>query len=439
MSNITPIPGLPAHIANLQRQGIDLRLKRTRNGDFVIIPSLYNIVKLLSDSSEYISRIVYDEFTDKICIKNKDWEDFEDYHVDEIRFDFEDRLYTTFKKEDIFSAAEIVAKRNGINPLLDYINKLEWDETPRLDTMLIDYFGIKDTTLHRAYSRRFMISMVARMFATIHKPVKVDTVLVLYGKQGRLKSTALSVIAMDYKFGKKYFSDTPFDMANKDAHLMTQGKILVELQELAKRSKDKEVEKSFISLQIAEFRPPFKRCRIRIPKKCVYAATTNKNLILTDATGSRRFWPVVVGETSDDPNWKIDIKGLRKNIEMIWAEARHLHKNGEFWWLDEDEEKLRIESAADFTDRHPLHEKIMFHANSKTNAQGYVQVTQIIDALYKDPDQNNFNVKHLEKSNRQNKAIISDVLTDEGFEYKRKRIGNRTVRGWFRNEKIKNR
>ena len=435
MSNITPIPGLPAHIANLQRQGIDLRLKRTRSGEIVIIPSLYNVVKLLSDSNRYISRIVYDDFADKICIVNErgEWEDVEDHHIDEIRFDFEDRLYTTFKREDIFSACEIVAKRNRVNPLLDYINGLKWDNKTRIDTMLIDYFGLQDTPLHRAYSRRFMVSMVARMFATIHKPVKVDTVLVLYGRQGRLKSTALSVIAMDYKFGKKYFSDTPFDMANKDAHLMTQGKILVELQELAKRSKDKEVEKSFISLQIAEFRPPFKRCRIRIPKKCVYAATTNKNLILTDATGSRRFWPVIVGETKqDDHNWKIDIKGLRANIEQIWAEAKHLYDAGEQWWLDDVEEAARMEAAADFTDRHPLHEQIMVYAISKWKAQGYVQVTQIIDALYKDPNTTTFNTKHLEKSNRQNKAIISDVLTDEGFEYKRQRVNGSTVRGWFK-------
>ena len=435
MSNITPIPGLPAHIANLQRQGIDLRLKRTRSGDIVIIPSLYNVVKLLGDSDQYISRIVYDDFSEKICIVNHrgDWEDIEDHHIDEIRFDFEDRLYTTFKEKDIFSACEIVAKRNRKNPLVDYIKSREWDKTKRLDKMLIDYFGLEDTPLHRAYSRRFMISMVARMFATIHKPVKVDTVLVLYGRQGRLKSTALSIIAMDYKFGKKYFSDTPFDMANKDAHLMTQGKLLVELQELAKRSKDKEVEKSFISLQIAEFRPPFKRCRIAIPKRCVYAATTNKNLILTDATGSRRFWPVIVGQTKqDDTAWKIDITGLRENIEQIWAEAKHLYDDDEQWWLSDKEESLRMETAADFTDRHPLHEKIMIHANSKANAQGYVQVTQIIDALYKDPDTTNFNTKHLEKSNRQNKAIISDVLTDEGFEYARRKVNETTVRGWFR-------
>lgn len=434
MSNITPMPGLPAHIANLQRQGIDLRLKRTRSGDVVIIPSLYNVVKLLSTESMYENRIVYDDFSEKICIVNEhgDWEDLADHHSDEIRFDFEDRLYTTFKREDIFSACEIVAKRNRMNPLLDYIEKLEWDKTARLDTMLCQYFGLKDTPLHRAYSRRFMVSMVARMYATIHKPVKVDTVLVLYGRQGRLKSTALSIIAMDYMFGKKYFSDTPFDMGNKDAHLMTQGKILVELQELAKRSKDKEVEKSFISLQIAEFRPPFKRCRVRIARRCVFAATTNKNLILTDATGSRRFWPVIVGETKqDDTQWKIDVDGLRENIEQIWSEALYLYKNDEPWWLSDEEEMLRMEIAADFTDRHPLHERITDIANSIYKQYGYVQVSQIIECLYENK-LNAFDTKYLEKSNRQNKAIISDVLTDEGYEYKRATIEGKSRRGWMK-------
>ena len=134
----------------------------------------------------------------------------------------------------------------------------------------------------------------------------------------------------------------------------------------------------------------------------------------------------------EDHNWKIDVKGLRENIEKIWSEAKHLYDNGEPWWLDDVEESLRMEAAADFTDRHPLHEKITTIAISKWKAKGYVQVTEIIEALYKDPDPNNFNTKHLEKSNRQNKAIISDVLTDEGFEYKRQRIKKTSVRGWFK-------
>lgn len=432
MSNIQPFPGLPAHIANLQREGIETRLKRTRSGDIVIIPSLYNITKLLSMDGQYKNKIIFDDFGEKIVFVNErgDWEDLEDFHIDQIRFDFEDRLYTTFKREDIFSAAEIVAKRNRVNPLLDYVkNELKWDKTKRLETMLIDYFGIEDTPLHRAYSKRFMVSMVARLFATIHNPVKVDTVLVLYGDQGKHKSTALSIIALDKQFGKKYFSDTPFDMASKDAHLMTQGKILVELQELAKRSKDKEVEKSFISLQIAEFRPPFKRCRIRLARRCVFCATTNRNLILTDATGSRRFWPVIVGETErHNPAWKINTTELEKNIEQIWAEALFLYEHDEQWWLTDDEEILRIEAAADFMDRHPLHEIVIEHAKSFCNEKGFVQVQDIIERLYKDPT--GFSTKHLEKSTRQNKAIISDILTDEKYKYQRRTFRGKTIRGW---------
>lgn len=425
---------MPAHLANLLQQGIEVRTKRTRAGDIVIIPSLYNIVKLLSMTEQYVGRIVYDDFQEKICfVKDTgEWEDIEDHHIESIRFDMEDRLYTTFKKDDIFSAFEIVAKRNKMNPLVDYVKSLEWDGTPRLDRMLIDYFGLKDSVLNEAYARRFMVSIVARMFSTIHNPVKVDTVLVLYGRQGRLKSTALSIIAMDYKFGKKYFSDTPFDMGNKDAHLMTQGKILVELQELAKRSKDKEIEKSFISLQIAEFRPPFKRCRMRFARRCVFAATTNKNMILTDATGSRRFWPVVVGERfADRPDWKIDVDGIRENIEQIWAEAYEAYTNGVQWWLTDTEEELRMLAAADFTDRHPLHERITDIANMLCRNKGYVQVSMIIEKLFENK-LNSFDTKYLEKSTRQNKAIISDVLTEEKFQYTRKSVEGKSIRGWFK-------
>ena len=428
MSNISPFPNTPPHIANLQRLGIDLRLKRTNGGDVVIIPSLYNIVKLLGSHPEYANRLVYDDFAEMVFFRtdNGTTEDIQDHHIEEIRFDFEDQLFTTFKREDIFAAAEIVAKNNRRNPIADYVKSLEWDRIPRLDRMLIDYFGVEDTLLHQAYSRRFMISIVARLFATLRNPVKVDTVLVLYGKQGRLKSTALSVIALEHVFGKQYFQDTPFDMANKDAHLVTQGKLLVELQELAKRSKDKEIEKSFISLQIAEFRPPYKRCRVRVARKCVFAATTNKNLILTDATGSRRFWPVIVGKQHEhDKTWKIDIEGLRKNIEQIWAETYAAYKAGEQWWLRDIEEDKRIEAAGDFTDQHPLHHTIAEEAKRIVSSKGYVQVSEIIQALYRNP-LNSFDTKHLEKSTRQNKAIISDVLEEEGYKYNR--IDG--VRGW---------
>jgi predicted P-loop ATPase len=431
MTNIQPFPNLPAHIANLQRQGIELRLRRSRDGDFTIQPSLYNAVLLLSRSEEYRNRIVYDDFAEKIyIIVDGNTEEVQDYHIDAIRFDMEDRLFTTFKKEEIYSALEIVSKRNAINPLADFVTRLHWDGKPRLDTVLTDYFGVEDTTLHRAYSKCFIISMIARIFATIHTPVKVDTVLVLYGKQGKLKSTALGIIALEHIFGKKYFSDTPFDMGSKDAHLMTQGKILVELQELAKRSKDKEVEKSFISLQIAEYRPPFRRCRVQQVRKCIFVATTNKNMILTDATGSRRFWPVIVGkEYEDQKNWKIDTAGLQENIEQIWAEALHRFQSNESWWLSDAQENLRIEAAADFTDQHPLHEKIADIAETFCSDKGYVQVEQIIAELYKNP-LNNLDTKYLEKSTRQNKAIITDVLTEEKYEYKRQTVNGKVVRGW---------
>ena len=153
-------------------------------------------------------------------------------------------------------------------------------------------------------------------------------------------------------------------------------------------------------------------------------------MILTDATGSRRFWPVIVGkEYEDQKNWKIDTAGLQENIEQIWAEALHRFQKKETWWLSDTEENLRIEAAADFTDQHPLHEKIADIAETFCSDKGYVQVEQIIAELYKNP-LNNLDTKYLEKSTRQNKAIITDVLTEEKYEYKRQTVNGKVVRGW---------
>ena len=431
---IAQIPGLPAHIGSLMQQGIEIRLNRTKSGDIYIQNSLFNIVKLLAELKEYRGRIIFDDFSDKVVFVDVDgtWQDFEDQHANDIRFYMEDRFYTSFNEKDIFSAAEIVAKRNRSNVLLDHIKSIKWDEQPRVEKMLIDYFGVEDNDLNKAYSKRFMISIIARMFATIHNPVKVDTTLVLYGTQGQYKSTALSILALDHKFGRRFFQDTPFDMGNKDAHLMTQGKIIVELQELAKRSKDKEIEKSFLSLQIAKFRGPYKRCVQQLCRKCVFVATTNKNLILTDATGSRRFWVVTVGAGKDNIydnkgnkiEYVIDLAGLRKDIDQLYAEAYKMYTDGEQWWLTDTEEIARIKSSADYTDRHPLYDIIKATAE-RLSTKGYVKVAEIIADMYNNPDIQH-DKKHLEKSTRQNKAIITDVLLDIGYKYSRRD----KIRGW---------
>ena len=439
------IPGIPAYIGNLLQLGIELRLKRRAStGEVYIGKNLYNCVKLLGTHPRYKDRLKYDSFAEKVYYTHptplgdedapQKTESYHDAITNELRFELEDRFFVSFSKDDIESAVEIVARKNPINPILDYINNLpKWDGTKRIHEVLKKYFGCKSNEfmkqeLLHAYSKKFVISIIARLHATMRNPVKCDTVLVLYGRQGKHKSTALGVFALEHLFGKRYFMDTPFDISHKDAYQVVEGKLIVELQELAKRSKDKELEKAFISTQVARFRRSHAKHVTEHVRKCIFVATTNKNMILSDATGSRRFWVVTIGD-GEDKNWKIDVAGLRKDIDLLYAEALHCYNNKEPWWLTDEEEELREESASDFADRHPMYNVIVSCARELEKDFGYVQIDKLIEKIYKEtPDSK----KYLDKNTRQNKNIIADVLLQESYSYKRKSVNKKVVRGWFK-------
>ena len=68
------------------------------------------------------------------------------------------------------------------------------------------------------------------------------------------------------------------------------------------------------------------------------AGTTNRNDFLTDDTGGRRFWPVVVGA--------VDLDAFTRNRSQLWAEAVALFSGGERWWLDHEDEGSAKEVVA---------------------------------------------------------------------------------------------
>ena len=59
-----------------------------------------------------------------------------------------DENYGVTGKDKVKDAKDAVFTRHRVHPIRDYLGGLEWDGTPRLDTLIIDYLGAEDTALN---------------------------------------------------------------------------------------------------------------------------------------------------------------------------------------------------------------------------------------------------------------------------------------------------
>lgn len=224
-------------------------------------------------------------------------------------------------REIVGQAVEERAREFRYHPVREYLESLTWDGTKRIDHWLTRYMMAKGNYDYlAAIGSMFLIAMVARIF---EPGCKCDYMLVLEGGQGSQKSAACSILA-----GAEYFSDSLGDVTGKDAKQHMRGKWLVEESELANFGRaTTESLKAFLTRTTEKYRPPYAKHQVEERRQCVIVGTTNKTDWNKDDTGARRFWPVTVGDV-------IDVEGLRRDRDQLFAEAVCLYKNGAQWWPD---------------------------------------------------------------------------------------------------------
>lgn len=223
---------------------------------------------------------------------------------------------------DLHAACEQVAHGNPYHPVREYLSGLTWDGTQRLGAACEDLLGAERSELNQAILTRWFVSAVAR---AIRPGCKVDTVLILVGDQGALKSTWFATLAAPW------FVDSAVDLSDKDSYQVLRRAWIYEWAELEvlRRTKDAATAKAFLSSSVDTYRPSYGRLVVDVPRGCVIVGSTNNDEFLSDYTGNRRFWPVRVG--------KIDIESTAAQRDQLWAEAMRLYSSGERWWLDGSE------------------------------------------------------------------------------------------------------
>lgn len=230
--------------------------------------------------------------------------------------------------QDAFIAA---TSRNWFHPVKDYLGGLpEWDGTPRLDTILIDYLGAADNELTRAMTRKHFTAAVARI---LRPGCKYDYVLTLIGPEGVGKSTIIR------KLAKEWFDDSfsPGNLGDKESMDQLRGRWIIELGELNAYKRAEVAQfKQFLSKQDDNYRKAYRHDSDIYLRECVFFATTNEMNFLKGETGNRRFWPVNVME---DLPTKDVFSITDGEVDQIWAEAVASFKAGEQLYLNAEMEK----------------------------------------------------------------------------------------------------
>lgn len=233
----------------------------------------------------------------------------------------------SFKIED---SMNLEFEKLSFHPVTEFLESLTWDGTQRIDTLLVDYFGVDDNLYTREAMRKTVLGAVTR----VYRPgSKFDMVLTLVGEQGCGKSTFFN------KLGKQWFSDTFTTVQGQKAYEQLHGAWIIEMAELAGlRKAEVESIKHFITKQEDSFRPAYGRTVETFPRQCIFVGTTNVGEFLRDPSGNRRFNPVFVNTRKKTKCVFEDL--TESEVDQIWAEAVVVFKTGELPILSVEAEKL---------------------------------------------------------------------------------------------------
>jgi predicted P-loop ATPase len=293
--------------------------------------NLTNTMAHLRGIPELGKNLRFNEMTQGIEWRGKP---IEDCDVVDIRLLMERENYQP-QERDVRPAIDRVCRENAYNPVVDYLTSLNWDGTSRLYRWMQLLLGAPDTEFTKLIGPKVLIGAVAR---AMEPGCKVDTVLVLEGAQGLKKSSAIAAL-----FGEENTAESVslFDQHSKMVMQMM-GAWCVELAEfVAILTRDRNAVKGMISMRSDRVVLPYAKMASTHPRRCVFFGTINPDETgyLTDSTGNRRYWPVSVT--------KIDIDGIREKRDQLWAEAYHLYREGERWWLEGEENQLAEAETAE--------------------------------------------------------------------------------------------
>lgn len=316
-------------------------------------------------------------------------------------------------KEKTLDAIEECGLINSFHPARDHLLSLVWDGTPRLDNWLITYVRGKDDPAYlRAIGSKWLIAGVKRL---MEPGCQFDNMLIIEGDQDAGKSRTFRTLS---RFGPpdsytEYFMDG-LNISNAeetDELMKLAGVVIVEVQEMAGfRKKEDDLIKRFISNREDTYRAPYARRPQKWPRQFILGGTYNPNGgIFKDPTGLKRFWPMEAGV--------VDLDGLERDREQLWAEAVSRYKQGESLVLSIDMKKMASEAA----ETRRIIDDATQDVVEAVRGWKFFETRQVLKAM---------NINFAPGKSTSESRAIGDILRTQGYRRLRKRVGSKIIWGW---------
>lgn len=210
-------------------------------------------------------------------------------------------------------AVEMIARRNLYHPVRAWLRGLpRWDGSERLGNWMHNFIDAPESDYTQKVGVITLVGAVARV---MNPGCRFDTVTILEGNQGLLKSTICEVLG-----GPWYMDGLGSDgKLDKEACIAMSGCWVVELSEIDHllRANSASTLKAYLSRRVDTYRPIYARKAVQAPRQSTFLGTTNKVIYLTDHTGNRRFLPIPVFTRGFAPN----VNTLINNKDQLFAEA----------------------------------------------------------------------------------------------------------------------
>ncbi len=325
--------------AYIEYEGKDFKVAGTTANATVIMAhdARWNGVLAYNDRAQQIVLLRNPPVPDHLAgpAAPRDWNQGSDATRTQAWFAQEYRCRLTAK--DINAAAEAVAEENRFDPVREWLEDLQWDGMPRLNDIARTYLGAAHAFEGEIFAK-FCLAAVARAY---EPGCKVQSTMVLEGDENIGKSTFLETLAGP----KAWYASIQVDLSSKDAIQYIHGPWISDFSEMTafKKTGQTEALKDFLSRSFDRVRLPYKPNVVDLPRRGVFAATTNEKVYLASRTGNRRIRPIKCTY----------VKELEPSVrEQLWAEAKHRYLAGEDVWKIEDEAGLKAAVQDRELDRH---------------------------------------------------------------------------------------